>query len=561
MIFNNLKFAHKLFLSYLVAAIIPIIILGFYLYIQTNTYISEKTVEGLKSTAAEMASSLNYKVEKFNNLASSMVFNIKIQQVFSNNYPDILTLTNDLRDFVYPFFSNLTQINDDVKEITVYSKTKMPEYNNWIRSYSHIEDAPWFQEAEENKGTHWFYSEGSLFAVRKLLNIYNEEDLGSVVVEVDYDRMFVNSLDINIEDLNTIVLDSGGNEIFANKSSIDMSRVLPVDRLMTMQEGVNNYNGKSWIVVKKHISNPQWTLYYYVPLSSVTSNSLHLLNTTIVIIAVCIIIVLLVISLFSRTIVRRIVYLNKKMDIVEKGYLNITVHSDSKDEIGELTNRFGSMIKKLHELIEEVYKSKLVQQEAEFKALQAQINPHFLYNSLSVVNAKAIQIGSDDISRMVTTMATFYRLALNKGENITSVENEMINTKAYIDIQLIMHSNKFDVLYNIDRSLHRYTMPKLTLQPLVENAMEHGIFNKREGRGSIWIDGSLKEGKMIFRVRDNGPGMSSETIYEVLSKNARGYGLKNVNDRIKLLFGQEYGLAISSELNKGTEVSVILPQK
>ncbi|WP_256217714.1 sensor histidine kinase [Paenibacillus sp. OV219] len=231
-----------------------------------------------------------------------------------------------------------------------------------------------------------------------------------------------------------------------------------------------------------------------------------------------------------------------------------------RDEIGELELRFSKMLASINMLIEEGYKNKISQKEAELRALQSQINPHFLYNALSVINWKAIAAGSEDISNVAGLLSTFYRTSLNKGKDMMSVRDELLNTKSYVEMQLIMHDDNFDVVYQIDEDVLDHHMIKLVLQPIVENAIEHGIDQKRSGKGVLRMSGTLEGGAIVFRVEDNGPGMTQELVDEVLVQQSKGYGLFNVQERIRVQYGGGYGISIKSELGEGTCVTVKLPK-
>jgi two-component system sensor histidine kinase YesM len=297
-----------------------------------------------------------------------------------------------------------------------------------------------------------------------------------------------------------------------------------------------------------------------MPSESVSVNAGIILKATFTIEGVCLLLVMILIWALSYSFVKRIQQLNRTMRMAAIGNLEIEVRSDSKDEIGELTNRFGKMLKSFKAMIDEVYRSKIIQQEAEMKALQSQINPHFLYNSLSLINWKAIEIHADEISRITTTLSLFYRTTLNRGDDIIPVQGELDNTRAYIDIQLVMHEYGFDVAYDIEESLYAYDVIKLILQPVVENAIEHGIDQKRGGRGLLTIRGAEEGETIVFTVEDNGPGMTGQQLEEVFVKKTHGYGLFNVQQRIQIFFGTQYGISAHSEPEQGTRITIVLPK-
>ena len=180
---------------------------------------------------------------------------------------------------------------------------------------------------------------------------------------------------------------------------------------------------------------------------------------------------------------------------------------------------------------------------------------------MSLINWKAIRAKAFDISHITTTVSKFYRTILNKGKNVISIKDELENTKTYIEIQMAMHSNSFDAEYDIDELIYEYNMINIILQPIVENAIEHGIDHMlEEKKGELRIAGHVNEQYIEFLVKDNGAGMSEEIIKQIFVNKTVGYGLKNVDDRIKIFFGDEYGLTIKSERGIGTEVKVKLPK-
>ena len=174
------------------------------------------------------------------------------------------------------------------------------------------------------------------------------------------------------------------------------------------------------------------------------------------------------------------------------------------------------------------------------KALQAQINPHFLYNTLSLINWKAIEADAEDISKITLALSTFYRTSLNKGKNVMSLSDELRNMRSYLDIQLMMHDYEFDVEFDVDESIGQYQSLNLMLQPLIENAIAHGIDVKTDGRGKLTITGKEDGDLIVLTVADNGVGMSDEQAARILTEESKGYGVRNVNERIKLYYGEQY---------------------
>ncbi len=209
--------------------------------------------------------------------------------------------------------------------------------------------------------------------------------------------------------------------------------------------------------------------------------------------------------------------------------------------------------------------------KAEFRALQAQINPHFLYNTLDAIIWMSQASRREELTEMVVALSRFFRLSLNNGKEIVTVGEEIDQVKNYLIIQRMRYNDILDFEFSIEPCLKRFSMIKLTLQPLVENAIYHGLKTKRGG-GKIWIEGDYDEkaGIIILTVRDNGTGMTPSRLREVLREmrgeaaeaahdEEGGYALKNVHERIRLSYGPGYGLKLESTLDTGTTVTMIFP--
>jgi two-component system sensor histidine kinase YesM len=211
------------------------------------------------------------------------------------------------------------------------------------------------------------------------------------------------------------------------------------------------------------------------------------------------------------------------------------------------------------QLIREVYITNIQKREAELTALQAQINPHFLYNTLSSISRLA-QFGENDkLQEMVMALAKFYRLTLNEGRLAISIDNELQQAKAYIDIQKIKYKDRLDVSYRIDTDILHYDTIKLILQPFIENVIEHSWFGDNRIHLKLWA--YRQDEDIIFKIIDDGIGMHPKTIQDIFNKNGIqvGYGIRNVDERIKLQFGDSYGVTIASRQGIGTSVRIVIP--
>jgi len=266
-----------------------------------------------------------------------------------------------------------------------------------------------------------------------------------------------------------------------------------------------------------------------------------------------------------KSITRPLQKLTEVTEQVAEGNLSVRSDVQTGDEVGVLSDSLNTMIDKINELLEQVTKEQVRLRKAEFELLQSQINPHFLYNTLDAIIWLAEAGEQKKVVSMVRNLSDFFRTSLNRGKDIISVKEEILHVRSYLEIQQVRYQDILNYEIDIPEELGRYMIPKITIQPLVENALYHGIKNKR-GSGNIHIRGSRQDNLLVIEIEDDGIGISKERLWQVndgiRKKVLTGkdiYGLYNVNERIRLNFGEEYGINIESTYGEGTVVRIQLP--
>lgn len=268
-----------------------------------------------------------------------------------------------------------------------------------------------------------------------------------------------------------------------------------------------------------------------------------------------------------RSITMPITRISRVTNQVAKGNLSVRAAAESGAEARMLSDSLNAMIDKINELLDQVTTEQIRLRKAEFELLQAQINPHFLYNTLDTIVWLAEAGDQKRVVSMVGNLSDFFRRSLNQGKDIISIREELAHVRSYLEIQQVRYQDILRYEITVPEDLYEYKIPKITIQPLVENALYHGIKNKR-GQGTITITGERSENGFVLYVRDNGIGMTQERLNEVragiqkLSYTGKEiYGLYNVNERIRLNFGETYGISIESTYGEGTCVSISLPDQ
>lgn len=314
------------------------------------------------------------------------------------------------------------------------------------------------------------------------------------------------------------------------------------------------------------LSLSEWTAIGVVMKQSLRGDSQEILTLFVITVLMTLLLTIFVSGSLADYELRPIRRIQTYIKDMENGEFGKPLPSMRSDEIGSLAENTQEMSEKIGELLETVKTEQKRMRTAEFKALQAQINPHFLYNSLDSINWLVRKGNTEKAIEMISALTTFFRIGLSKGRDIITVREELEHVRSYLVIQKIRYENQFEYSFYVDPETENYFVPKLMLQPLVENALYHGI--KLCDRKCILMIQVLSHGDRIeIEVLDNGAGMDAETLESVRKamehkgeNRANSYGVVNVNDRIQILAGQEYGLRLTSEKGVGTSAQIVLPK-
>lgn len=298
------------------------------------------------------------------------------------------------------------------------------------------------------------------------------------------------------------------------------------------------------MLTSKTLEN-HWRLYYYIDKNEISEQNKEILFTTLLVMAAGFAVSALLMRIIAEILSKRILGLKSGAEEVSKGNFDIQIEQGYTDEIGIVAESFENMCVRIRQMMDEMYLLGMEKRKEELKALQAMMNPHFLYNCLSSIKWKAIRSGQDDIAEITSLLAVFYRTALNGGKQITTVQNELDNIKAYVQIQLISHENSFEVQYDLSDQGREYNMPNFLLQPIVENAICHGADACEEEKGIIQIQYKCEKEELIFAVYNNGPKISEGELQRILNIPGKGYGLYNIRERIRMYYGEGYGIESS----------------
>lgn len=571
---NDIRLQNKLVIIYVVTGLIPLIVLFVFAYCQMRNILMDRDLKSIKGAIEQSVTTVDGQIEVYDNLSNYITFNDTLSGVLSYDYKSTYEMYNQIVTTFDPMLSSLKYFHNDINRVTIYVD-KAIKHDTTIAPIEEIKDRPFYNSAAESTKIQWFVDEDSrtLVSARKMSTLDQLGILGIMYIDVDYDSMmssFTGGLEQNC---GMVVLDADG-KVICSSDTFENNNTryrLNSKKLLSLIDGAEWDNDtcgntEGYSVVKKESSVTRWTVYVYEPRKLVL-RSANSMITMIVVAFVVAVAGAAAASIFTTGfITRRINKLKYSMAKVENGDFDAVINTQDKDEIGDLIHSFNSMTTQIKNLITQVYEGRISQKESEMRALRAQINPHFLYNSLSLINWKAIEYEQEDISEITLALSNYYRTSLNKGKNILSFEQELSNMQSYLKIQQIMHDNSFDVVINVSEEVMPCESLNLILQPLVENAIDHGIDLLTDRKGVITVEARMQtdeEGKKLVcvTVSDNGVGMDKETAQNFLTVQSKGYGARNVNDRIRLYYGESYHLEVQSIPDEGTTITIKFPAK
>jgi two-component system, sensor histidine kinase YesM len=451
--------------------------------------------------------------------------------------------------------------------------------NKEIKEYIDYKKQEWYQNAFQGKGNtvispshvqNLFYKEFR-WVVSLSSEIYTPDKTPLGILLVDLNFNIIEDLCKNIHQGKSgyiFIVDESGRIIYHPEQQLIYNnlKMEMIDKVITTSDGsfVINDGGIKKIYTIKSLQDPRWKIVGVTYLNELIENK-DRIQLYYVILGVISVFIIVIISIFiSRKISKPIKDLRSSIKEVENGNFDININVQSTNEIGELEKDFKIMIFKIKDLMKQILKEQDQKRIIELKALQDQINPHFLYNTLDSIIWLAANKKNKAVLDMTSALSKLFRIGISRGDQIITIENEIEHITSYLTIQKMRYKDKFDYSITVSPDIMQMKTVKLILQPIVENAIYHGIKNKK-GKGHIGITGEKKEDEIVFLVMDDGVGMTKEKIDRLFlpkktDSNPSGIGINNVNDRIRLYFGSKYGIGCTSSVDKGTVIEIHLPQ-
>jgi two-component system sensor histidine kinase YesM len=565
--FMNLPLRGKLLVLFLFASVIPLLFVSFYSYSVTERQLVSQTHENMHSMNSQINNNIENRLETYKQISSLLYMDTTLKEYLSQTYDKSIEFV-EAYDYINDLLYGVMAANADIHAITLYP------YNETIPSdglfVKHVDERlrsqSWYEKLSKSYGDAIYSivnSDEAIFTLARLLNNHRlQYPYGILTIDIKenvlyslYEKETLNK-DIYIINADGIVLSAKNKEQISKPlSSLIGSGPWENGNVGTFETDID---GAQSLIVFNSMKFG-WKTVSVVPLSLVLSDVQQATNRMLLISGLSVVLAVALIFLTSRYFSNRFQTLYRYIRKVENEDFIFDVQSWGRDEVGQLAEAFHSMRRRLNELINEVYKKEILKKEAELYALQSQINPHFLYNTLSIISSLALRNHDPEVGRVVSHLSNFYKTSLNKGKKNILVQKELEITRHYIAIQQTRFESLFRVHWQIDESLYPYLTLKLMLQPFVENAILHAVWDDNHSL-NIVIRLFREADGMIFEVVDDGAGMTAEQANNALQSHMdAGYGIRNVHERIQLAYGPGYGIELFSRRGIGTQVRIKLP--
>lgn len=610
---NNINIRNKMFFSFTVVVFIPVMAAGLYLTIEFRQMALDNAVEQMEQNVERVTKRLEEALGVPIDLSGKLMVDHQLRDLVSTVYPSAMEATRQYRS--YHEFGNLLRTYDEVAQFRLYVDNPTL-LDNWqvVPLDERVAGTFWYREGWDQRGRiGWYYMEDPMKFMPSTLSMVRKLDFANTwtdgLLVIDLNTDYLNAF-LRQESFETMVVDVNGTVVAAGSADLP-ARPLEETRfsghLGGLSEGIHelDIDGASYMVVVKEF----WPDISYNGLKVISifavetvlaeANKISTLGLTAM--GLGLVVSFFLIYWVSLLLSNRLLRLNRQINKVASGNLDTRLEVDGADEIGVLSRQFNAMVRSVQELMEEVAETnrqknavQLKQNEIKLKMMASQINPHFLFNALESIRMKAHIGGQAEIAQTVKLLGKLMRKNIEIGGNDIPLESELDMVRTYLDIQKFRYEERLHYRIDAAPATLRMLLPPLVIQPLVENAVVHGIEGKEEG-GTITVSAKLEEGMLAVAVRDDGAGVDADKLAELrrmlamaadaeaegdgastgagtgawepdrasesdlVNSDNRSIGLINVHERLRLTYGEPSGLQIDSVVEQGFLARFVIP--
>ncbi|WP_314584341.1 histidine kinase [Paenibacillus terrigena] len=547
----------KLFIFFVMVATIPLLILGYLSFSKSSEVVESQMVQYGQSTITQLQAQVDSYSGQMQ-ATTRFIYSYLLDPI--SNVLDGEEPTSYSHFLAQENFNRLLDSHKTLDTTGIYVITPSGYYygSPQIDVEQLINQKWWKEIPEDYKGAYWTGIHGTSPYLARNLNLpkqviglvfplqgqYGSLKNSKIVVEMDASKL-MDSFDLIEHNLHSFltITDRSGRVIY--------------------QTAQDRENHKDDLVWKQQLESNHWTIEVRTPFEPVFQETLTIRYFTIALIGFALLLSLLVSYLFSARITRRIISLKNNMQLVGIGKFHSRIEPETEDELGRLGGSFNKMVEQIQELIEEVKQKEQLKKEAELRAYHYQINPHLLLNTLNMIQWQAKMKGDEDIRGMIYHLTKVLEGNLVITEELISIQREMNTVDNYLKIKEVRYGHAFSFTFDCDEALFDCLIPRMTLQPLLENTFFHGF---EDGQGNITLQITQDGEDLVLVLEDDGQGIEEARLKMLLRENqpralgSGGLGCFNVDQKFKLHFGRQYGMLITSEEHNGTRITIRWPR-
>lgn len=580
---NNLKLKHKMIISYLVVVMIPVLLVGGGVVSYFRAQAMERAIAQTTNNVQKIKTQLSNMMRMPNDVSNTLLMDKSLEKVASTHYPSVLELTKAYLSF--DSFHRYINLYREIAEIRFYYKNPTLINNlELVPVDAQIESTYWYKEAMESRRAIWQYiDDEEEIPIRKLslvrqVNFPETHTSGVLIVSLDQEEL--NRM-LRQEPFETLIADERGYIVAAKNPALVGSTLKDLDYGVNLNEQgkgahkLDIHGESSYMIVDQLMPEAGTSILKIVSIfdtASIMEDANKVSFIGLLIIFLVLIIALFFVYIVSFLTTNRLLQLSRQFNRLALGNMNVVSRIDGNDEIGQLSRQFNYMVDSIRQLMDQIVEKteqnntlELAQREIKLKMMASQINPHFLFNALESIRMNAHMKGDKEIANVVRLLGKLMRKNLEVGREQTPLKEEIEMVRSYLEIQKFRYEDRLSFEVKVDPAASNMMIPPLVIQPLVENAVVHGVEGKIEG---VHVQLTVELCSQVVRVtvQDDGLGMTSERLAEVIKSTVnpeeseqKRIGLRNVHQRLVLSFGEEHGLVISSKYDKGTQITFTVP--
>ena len=592
--YGDMKLSSKFTLILMITATVPVIMMACFFYGKLYDMVVSYTISQEQDASAETAPYIENLVQEIIDAHDEITEKDFFQTLFHQPINSPFTMFED-SDEVQDFNQSMTQIldSDMITGIQIY----MDFPTQSVQLFNDELTKDYFSPMNKAKGTYWYgifqgTQPSSLFCPSFYLGEREKNDYGDlalissttfyyqgsshqayVAVYSSSDQLSeILKENLKIDGSVSYIINDRNAVVASSDDSLSGIYLFDYDTIEDSFMSSNNFIERNILDTKVYagfynIKQPGWFMVTVLPSGPLIKISNNIMFQYLLMYIGFLVLALILAHFMSSSITSRISSIIRQMSKVRKGTLSPMESPEYHDEVGDLIDTYNYMTRKIDTLMDEQIKSAEELRIAEFHSLQAQINPHFLYNTMDMINWLAQQGRADEVSLAVQKLSRFYKLTLSRKQSISTIAHETEHATIYLEIQNMRYHDSIVFVSDIPDEILEYQIPKLTLQPIIENSVIHGILEKPDKSGTIVLTGWMEDSNIVLLISDDGVGIPAEKLPVILSgdgvstSGGTNIAVYNTHRRLQILYGDDYGLTYSSAPSKGTEVEIRIPAK